>query len=207
MDGKGEEVFEYLLVVLIVGIVANVLGNFVTPYLDFFTSTAIILLATVLFIVLKMDLHKNLKGGKQKMKKIGTILLCVLLTLGLSLVVASVLYELTVKQQATIAEVSFTAYVDEQEWNQVDTLNWGDSVEPGATYFANLTVQNTGLENVTAYLITNSLPSGWTESWTANATFLEPGQSAMGDWDLTVDINATQGQTYTWNSTISVVPG
>ena len=101
MDGKGEEVFEYLLVVLIVGVVANVLGNFVTPYLDFFTSLAIIGFSTALFIVLKLDLHKKVNGGV-KVKKYLAAIPWIVLTLALSLVVANVFYELQYPQTITV---------------------------------------------------------------------------------------------------------
>jgi len=71
--------------------------------------------------------------------------------------------------------------------------------------YSNLTVQNIGDSNVTVYMTcdwgSNYTVAGWTYTWTANNTFLEPSESAVGDLDLYVPAGATPG-TYSWNTFI-----
>lgn len=110
-------------------------------------------------------------------------------------------YVLHIPQEATVSNATLVTYVDGKQWTNGTLLNW-TTVDPGATYYCNLTVQNTGNVNVTVYLIVDGLPLGWTETWTGNATLLMPNESVSGDLDLTVPVDAVKGAKCNWDSYI-----
>jgi len=135
------------------------------------------------------------------MKKTTIIFLILLVALPLTTyyVIAPLVQQWLIPQTATISNVSYTMYIDSVLWTNNTLLDWGP-LDPGASYTCNLTIVNTSNVNATFYLLTDTLPVGWSESWTANATLLEPTQVASGDWTLTVDVAAVPGDSYNWNS-------
>lgn len=110
--------------------------------------------------------------------------------------------EYVIPQQATVEPtVNLDIYIDGTPWTNGTLLDW-ENVTAGETYcFQNLTVVNIGNVNVTVYLLAPDLPAGWTQTWTANATFLQPTEKVEADLTLTVDASAAC-QTYSWNSYI-----
>lgn len=85
-----------------------------------------------------------------------------------------------------------------------EAIDWG-LVEPDSTYsYENLTVTNTGNTacNVTLW---HNAPAGWSITWTANNTHLEPAQSAEAPLELYVAASATEGVVYKWNSYVRAI--
>ena len=83
--------------------------------------------------------------------------------------------------------------------NATDIIDWED-VEPSSVNTCNLTVVNNGTSTLIVYFITVNLPSGFTETWTANSTILLPTKAAVGT--LTLTVSSVEGS-YSWDSYVT----
>lgn len=138
-----------------------------------------------------------------KKSKLGTLLLLIT-ALVAGTAIGVLVQEYYYPQNATVkASTSLEIYLDDELWTNGTAIDWG-TIEPEDIWYSNLTVVNTGNTNTTVYLVIEGLPQGWTETWTANNTFLEPTESVSGDLTLTVAADATAG-TYEWNSYLRAV--
>lgn len=120
----------------------------------------------------------------------------------LGLIVAAISIGAAVQQyllpgKVTISSVPLAMYVDGVEWINGTAIDYGEG-PANSTFTKELSVQNLGSLNCTLYLYLINLPAGWSESWTANATFTEPNEWANGTLTLTVPAGATDG-TYSWD--------
>jgi len=119
----------------------------------------------------------------------------------LSSVSGAIIYELYYPGQARIpAESELSAYLDGRPWSNGTLIQWGD-VDPGLTYAKNLTVVNTGNTQLNVELYVSGLEPGWSLTWAATGTDLDPGEAAIGDLILEVPSNAING-TYNWQQWI-----
>lgn len=120
----------------------------------------------------------------------------------LVLIVAAISIGAAVQQyllpgKLTVTSVELTMYVDGEEWANGTAIDYGEG-PANATYTKELNIQNIGSLNCTVFLYITNLPSGWTETWNANATFTEPHGWANGTLTLTVPADVEDG-TYTWD--------
>ena len=102
-----------------------------------------------------------------------------------------------VPSTAVVPSATVNIWIDNVAWSNGTELSWG-TVYPGEIISANLTVQNTGEYNATVTVTCPDLPSGWSLTWTHNATSLLPLGVLEGDLDLTVPVDAEPGS-YGWN--------
>jgi len=106
-------------------------------------------------------------------------------------------YELYYPGQARIPEESeLSTFLDGLPWSNGTLIQWGD-VEPGWAYSKNLTVVNTGNTQLNVGLYVSGLEPGWSLTWAANGTLLDPGEAAIGNMILDVPSNGTAA-TYNW---------
>lgn len=126
------------------------------------------------------------------------------LTIGvlLGLVAASVITTYLFPQSATVIEYEATFILEGTAWANNTAIDWG-ALFADTEYEYNFTVANTGSAsfNVTMYVV--NLPSGWTETWDANMTVLNPTEYIWGNLTLTVPAGAT-ANTYNWDTTITL---
>lgn len=128
-------------------------------------------------------------------RNIVVLLLCAAAIL--STVSGAVVYELYYPGQARIPEeTELSAFLDGLPWSNGTLIQYGD-VEPGWSYSKNLTVVNTGNTQLTVGLYVSGLEPGWSLSWAANGTLLDPGDAAIGNLILDVPANGIAG-TYNW---------
>jgi hypothetical protein len=112
--------------------------------------------------------------------------------------VAYAAYEaFVINQKANV--IGIAVFIDGIPIQNDGELDWGD-ISIDTAYYFNLTVTNHYETNHTVYFLCVDLPTGWTQTWAANATLLEPGESAIGDLTLT----ATTFSSETWTSHITV---
>lgn len=100
--------------------------------------------------------------------------------------------------QSTVGGTELTEYWDGVIMGNGTTLDYGSDLEPGEAYTHNYTVLNSGATVVSVSLRIVDLPSGWSLTWAANNTALNPGEAAEGDLILTVGAGASDG-TYYWD--------
>jgi hypothetical protein len=114
-----------------------------------------------------------------------------------NLVIGELIFNLLIPQKITVPDTtSLEAYLNGETWANNTEISWANTT---GTQTKNLTVWNNGNVNITVTLIIEDLPSGFTETWDANGTLLEPDYWIDGNLTLTVPTNTTVG-TYNWNS-------
>lgn len=129
------------------------------------------------------------------MNKKGLILLFATVSL-LAAGAAIALQPLIIPNNATVEIVGNIDVYVEGELNP-SSLNWG-TFTPDTYDYMNLTVVNKANGPVTVYILVSGLSSGWTQTWTANDTLLQPLGIAQGDLTLTVPADASAGS-YNWD--------
>ena len=70
-------------------------------------------------------------------------------------------------------------------------MDWGVCPKGTVQTFENLTVVNTGNQNLTVSIIATGLPNGWILEWQGNKTLLEPDWEVEAALSLTIPTNAT----------------
>ena len=95
--------------------------------------------------------------------------------------------------------VKLTIYFENTEWANNTAIPWG-KVESDTAYYDYLNIKNTGQLNVTVTMTTQNLPIGWTQTWTANNTFLKPNEWANGT--LTLTTTTVDAISYYWDTFI-----
>jgi len=125
--------------------------------------------------------------------------LCVLLPVS-----AATFYYHYHPSEGGVKTTEFTEYLDGVLLENSTTISFPVDMEPGLSYSKNYTVVNTGATMLSVRLKIQNLPSGWSLSWAANNTALNPGQAAMGDLVLTVGSGAADGSYY-WDHTIEAI--
>lgn len=71
-------------------------------------------------------------------------------------------------------------------------MDWGVCPKGTVQSFGNVTVVNTGNQNLTVTITTTGLPPGWILNWQANNTLLEPDYAVEGWLNLTIPTTATE---------------
>lgn len=138
------------------------------------------------------------------MKKIGRLTFLAFLTiLAFTLAGATIIKEYYYPQVATVQTLTLETYVDTTLWTNGTQISWGD-VKAGQTYTKNLTVKNTGDLTCNVTFRTENLPTGLTETWTANGAILTKGAEVTGNLTLTVASDATTG-THNWDSWVQAI--
>jgi hypothetical protein len=88
--------------------------------------------------------------------------------------------------------------------NSGTTFVWG-SLLVGTASSTELDVGNGGA-STTIILVVSGLPSGWTETWTANNTVTSTtNEWANGTMTLTIPSNTSVGQGFFWNSYVEEI--
>ena len=134
-----------------------------------------------------------------KLFKWGFILCFALVLVGAGFVAAAVIQQYMHPSTAHGQTVELTAYLDGELWENNTAIDWGD-VESDTAYWCYLNVTNTGQLNCTVSMTTTNLPAGWTQTWTANNTFLESNEWANGT--LTITTATVEAITYNWDTII-----
>lgn len=128
-----------------------------------------------------------------------------ILALALSITVgAAGIYYHFHPSEGGVKTTELTEYLDRVLLENSTTISFPVDMEPGQSYSKNYTVVNTGTTVVSVRLKIQNLPSGWSLTWAANNTALNPGQAAIGDLVLTVSSGAADG-TYYWDHTIEAI--
>ena len=99
---------------------------------------------------------------------------------------------------AEVVSITLTRTLEGTELAQDEQIDWGIVENGTTTTLGNLTVTNNGTAPCTVYLWHNA-PNGWTITWNANTSVLEPNQNCTAPLELYVAANATQGMTYNWD--------
>jgi len=95
-------------------------------------------------------------------------------------------------QDGTIATASLAMYLDGSLKPNGTTINWGTCQKGTVQSFGNVTVANTGNQNLTVSIIATALPNGWILEWQANNTYLYAGYEVEGWLNLTIPQTATE---------------
>ena len=114
-------------------------------------------------------------------------------------VVAGVIQQYVYPSTATGQTVGITIYLGDEEWINGTAINWGP-VEANSQQYDYLNVKNTGQLSCTVTLHSTDLPTGWTQTWTANASTIAPNAWANGT--LTLTTTTVEAITYNWNTII-----
>ena len=110
---------------------------------------------------------------------------------------AALLTESYHPNNVTIASLPFREWLDEVEYFDTDTFDWGTCAK-GYSYIFNYTVQNIGNIVGTFYITLTNLPEDWSVTWSVNNTVLQPLGIAEGDLTLTIADSAIPEATYNW---------
>ena len=135
-------------------------------------------------------------------KEIVTLILLLIFASTATITYALWTETLVMPQQATIPDPTVRMWLEQVEWFNETTCQWGD-ITPGQSYTKNFTVQNTGVTNITAYITVENLSLEWTLTWSQDNALINPNKSVVGDLVLMVPWNATSG-TYEWNMIIHI---
>jgi len=84
----------------------------------------------------------------------------------------------------------FQMYIDDVLYEDGSSIAWGVCEANTTYYYSNMTVVNTGISQLTVYIISYG-PAGWVHQWQANDTFLNAGEKAMGELNLSIPVGAT----------------
>jgi len=98
-------------------------------------------------------------------------------------------------QDGEIEGASLDMYVNGVLKPNGTAMDWGVCPKGTVQTFENLTVVNTGNQNLTVTITTTGLPSGWILEWQANNTLLMPDYKVEGWLNLTIPTTET-----TWHA-------
>jgi hypothetical protein len=106
--------------------------------------------------------------------------------------VASVVLNLWYPNTGSIVQnPALEVYINGTPYANQTAVDWG-AREAGQTYqFDNMTVKNSGTVALTILVVTEGLPTGWTLTWTANNTALNPGAKAEAPLQLSIPLSAS----------------
>jgi hypothetical protein len=160
----------------------------------------------------KQLLNRILGVNKIKMNKNNKALSTIAWALIIIVILVVIVAVAIASSQPAAVQNDVTVYLDTVKQNvnitQPQTLNWGN-IAAGNVYTKNLTVTNTGSQNLTLMLLTTE-PLGTSQTWAYNNTILPPLSYASGSLTLTLSITPSSGQ-YTWrllatNNTMIIDP-
>ena len=104
-------------------------------------------------------------------------------------------------QRATVETASIYSYMNDVQLEPNATIDWG-TVYAGSAYEFNFTVYNNSTENFTVTLFITDLPSGWSQMWLGNHTFLQPQTGISAPLTLVIPSTAETNKTYMWQHQI-----
>lgn len=107
-------------------------------------------------------------------------------------VIADTIVNYQYPQDGQIQGASLAMYVNDVLKPNGTAMDWGVCPKGTVQSFGNVTVVNTGNQNLTVSITTVGLPSGWILEWQANNTFLEPYYAVEGWLNLTIPQSATE---------------
>jgi hypothetical protein len=102
-------------------------------------------------------------------------------------------------QNGEIEASSLAMYVDGILKPNGTAMDWGVCPKGTVQSFGNVTVVNTGNQNLTVTITTTGLPSGWVLEWQANNTRLDAGYEVEGWLNLTIPQTATVWPTWSFS--------
>jgi len=95
-------------------------------------------------------------------------------------------------QDGEIEGASLDMYVNGVLKPNGTAMDWGVCPKGTVQTFENLTVVNTGNQNLTVTITTTGLPQGWILEWQANNTYLYAGYEVEGWLNLTIPQTAPE---------------
>lgn len=107
-------------------------------------------------------------------------------------VIADTIINYQYPQDGEIEGASLAMYVDGVLKPNGTAMDWGVCPKGTVQTFGNVTVVNTGNQNLTVSIIASGLPSGWILEWQANNTRLDVGYEIEGWLNLTIPQSATE---------------
>jgi len=102
-------------------------------------------------------------------------------------------------QNGIIASASLAMYLDGNLKPNGTAIDWGTCQKGTMQTFSNVTVANTGNQNLTVTITTTDLPSGWILEWQGNDTRLDAGWKVEGWLNLTIPETATAWPTWSFS--------
>ena len=124
-----------------------------------------------------------------------TILVCLIAGVALAATVSQYY------QTATVETTPIITYMNDVQLEPNATIDWG-IVYVGSAYEFNFTVYNNSTENFTVTLFITDLPSGWSQMWLGNHTFLQPQTGISAPLTLVIPSTAETNKTYMWQHQI-----
>jgi len=95
-------------------------------------------------------------------------------------------------QNGKIATATLDMYIDGTLKPNGTAIDWGTCQKGTVQTKSNVTVVNTGNQNLTVTITTTGLPSGWILEWQANNTYLYVGYEVEGWLNLTIPQTAPE---------------
>jgi hypothetical protein len=117
-------------------------------------------------------------------------IICVALLTFSTLGIASVVVQYYYPNDGSISTAILTVHINDIIYSNNTAIDWG-TCKAGQTYTKNMTISNTGNINLTVTIMSTGLPKGWTLTWQANNTLLEPDYEIEDSLILTIPANAT----------------
>jgi len=107
-------------------------------------------------------------------------------------VIADTIINYNYPQDGEIEGASLAMYVNGALKTNGTAMDWGVCPKGTVQSFGNVTVANTGNQNLTVSIIATGLPNGWILEWQGNNTFLMPDYKVEGWLNLTIPQSATE---------------
>jgi hypothetical protein len=123
------------------------------------------------------------------LKPLTAIIAIALLTFT-TLSVATVVVQYYYPNDGSISNPILTVYINDILYSNNTAIDWG-TCKAGQTYTKNMTISNTGNITLNVTIVSTGLPKGWTLTWQANNTLLEPDYEIEDYLTLTIPTNAT----------------
>jgi hypothetical protein len=106
-------------------------------------------------------------------------------------VIADTIINYNYPQDGEIEGASLAMYVNGALKTNGTAMDWGVCPKGTVQSFGNVTIANTGNQNLTVTITTTGLPQGWILEWQANNTRLDVGYEVEGWLNLTIPLTAT----------------
>jgi hypothetical protein len=107
-------------------------------------------------------------------------------------VIADTIINYQYPQDGIIEGASLAMYVNGALKTNGTAMDWGVCPKGTVQSFSNVTVANTGNQNLTVSIKATGLPNGWILEWQANNTYLYAGYKVEGWLNLTIPQSATE---------------
>ena len=133
--------------------------------------------------------------------KASLIIVAIVLAVTFGVVAAATLWQTMHPNTGNVPEaVGVSLRLNGNTFANGASVDWGVLHEGTQQHVLN--VENVGNVAFTVTVTTESLPSGWTQTWTQEGATVTPGASVSGNLVLTIPADPEAGD-YTWSMTVT----